>query len=209
MELASREEKIIFAGKVFTILSDCTTCSGLWRYCLFNAGDNEEVHTRRLVAPIWFCSLYDSLDAYRSTLSECRELAVENEFFRIVTWCNAAEDLFIAITDLLSSFTQGEQFFLNEVRLTVVHGWLNRRNQHKFTVKYVDRHGILKRRKITKKENTTLTLPFYESGWGLSVDKLSERFLDDTNDTWLHINFLIKHQKLFHREIYEDIGVSV
>lgn len=209
MKLASREEKLKFAGKVFTMLSDCTTCSGLWRYCLFNAGDEEEVHTRRLAAPIWFCSLYDSLYAYRSILPECREIAVENEFNRIVAWCNATEDLFIAISDLLSTFTQGEQFFLNQLRLTVVHGWLNWQNKQEFTVKYVDRNGILEKRKITQKENTALTLPFYQSGWGLSVDKLAERFLDDKIDTWLHINFLIKHKSLFHREIYEDIGVSI
>lgn len=175
---------------------------------MFNHQSEPENHLKILTGTIWFCSLYDSIDARDRVLSEYMVIAEANKYKNILKWCDVADELFSSISQLLSSFTKGEQVYIQAVRDTLVHGWLHKRNCNEFYIHYVEKNAYIKQR-VSKEAYTKITLPYYEKGWAKSIDNFSHRFLDLNLDLWVKLNFLKDNAEIYHKEMYEDIGVVV
>ena len=215
MLLTTRKEKIAFAGRVFTLLSDSVSVTNIWRYQIFkenkyvNLGVPEgNVDSDVLGSIIWFCSMYDSLQARDRILNELIETAEENNLDNQVKWCREAEKLFSLISNLLSTFTKEEQVYMQRVRDVVVHGWLHAPHNDVQTIKYLV-EDVFTVEKTGKEIIAEMTIPLFSKGWAISVRELMPRFLEKQSDLWKKLDHLSLDKELFHREIYADIGIDI
>ena len=100
MILEDEGERKTFAGKVFTLLSDSVTVTDAWGYYLFDEKDDAAQHLRIMASTIWFCALYDSIEARDRVLPEYKQTADENGFtsFRLIILSTKRYELNDAIT---------------------------------------------------------------------------------------------------------------
>lgn len=200
-------DKKDFAARFLMLMMDNITCIDNWGIYFFDSDFDKERELRNKIGAIWFSSLYDSLDAERRVLEEYKKHAIEQSYTNMINLCNIVNDLFLSVTELLSSFSKPEQLFIQHFRDALVHSWLHKHHNDSFYIRYVENLTLVTE-KILHKDFHDIIRPFYYSGFEDNLESLRIRFTDTNLQYWALSNYIRENRHEIAKGIYADIGVS-
>lgn len=209
----------LLAAKVIGLVEDGRTMANNWGFYLFNRDLDAEPQLRHKISVVMISGLLDTVDAKDRAIDAHRRDAKKKGFDRIVAWCDRAKEWCVAAQDVLSLFSKEEQFFIQDMRNKLVHGWLTNTHREKVRVKHFNGETIVSEA-IEREEFIDLMMVpmlgvrdgniIYQKGLDEVLEGFTRRFLNREMDYWRIVDGL--NRKGFmdrvYQQIYLDIGVS-
>ena len=207
--MSKQSEEKNFAGRIITLVIDGKILAENWGVYLTHTDLDTEPELRNKIAAIWISGLLDSLDAQKRVLDKYEEEAKSKNYKNMVIWCQRAREFYGYTKEILAIFTKEEQLFIQDLRDQLVHGWLHKKHNDEFNVKYCDGDSIVVE-KISNEEYHALVRDFYFSGLDKTMAGIVKRFCDYELNYWKAISMLTSdgYYDEVAKAIYSDIGVD-
>lgn len=190
------------SNRLFEVVLGNVTCMENWAFYLFDSEFDNEPELRNRIGVIWFCSLFDTLEASEHQLpkiaAEAQKLgfeSLEHNAIELQKFCRV-------VGDLIAQYSREEQAFIVSMRNQYVHGYLNGRHQECINFKYYA-HGRVVKEVLPFADYNDLIRGFFENGstFDVTMTKLLALALNRTHLYWRLVEALRRNKM----EIYKGI----
>jgi hypothetical protein len=197
-----------FARRCLALVLDSRTLAANWGLYLFDAKFDDELELRNKIGCIWLMGLQDAVVGEARSMDALRAYAEEKGFVNARIFLDRVQEYMEIIKRLLSGYSIDEQIFMQDMRDQFVHGWLSKRQQSKFPVKYFE-DGQIKTLVVTSSEYREFLAPLLALGVDDVLADLVARFKTNNPDYWAALALFQDQRYLTEAAvaIYGDIGV--
>lgn len=184
------EHRALING-IACLLSDNVICAKTWGFYIFSDEFADEPELRNKCGVIWLIALLDSIEGEARTLTKYETEARDRGLANLLVVCAQVRVFIRQVSAILALFSREEQLFLAALRDQWVHGWLNRRHQARFTIKYFDGAKVVSEELSHDSYHSTIR-PLFEHPAGLDghLPLLLDRAVRNELPYWQSIHAL-------------------